>query len=253
MGRSGTEVTKQASDMIITDDNFTSIVAAVEEGRGIYANIRKTLQYLLATNTGELLLMALCLILGLPMPLLPIHLLWINLVTDGLPALSLATGPLERGLLRRPPRPATERMADRSFLFTVALTGMSTGLTSLATYAWALRAGSGDLARTYAFATIVLGQLLCAFSFLSEVQPVWRLKTGTNRRLGLTILGTLSMQIFLFHSTVAAHFFKTSPLSWRACLGLALVSLIPLAVLEIAKMVRVATTGKSQYSIVAVT
>jgi Ca2+-transporting ATPase len=92
MGRSGTEVTRQASDMVITDDNFASIVAAVEEGRGVYANIRKTLQYLLGTNTGELLFMALCLVLGFPIPLLPIHLLWINLVTDGLPALSLATG-----------------------------------------------------------------------------------------------------------------------------------------------------------------
>lgn len=83
MGRSGTEVTKQASDMVITDDNFTSIVAAVEEGRGIYDNIRKTLQYLLAGNTGELLLMTLCVLMALPVPLLPIHLLWINLVTDG--------------------------------------------------------------------------------------------------------------------------------------------------------------------------
>ena len=94
MGKSGTEVTKQASDIIVTDDNFASIVAAVEEGRGIYDNIRKTLQYLLAGNTGELLLMTVCVIIGLPMPLLPIHLLWINLVTDGLPALCLATDPI---------------------------------------------------------------------------------------------------------------------------------------------------------------
>ena len=84
MGRSGAEVTKQASDMIITDDNFATIVAAVEEGRGIYENIRKTLQYLLAGNTGELMLMTVCVVIGLPTPLLPIHLLWINLVTDGL-------------------------------------------------------------------------------------------------------------------------------------------------------------------------
>ncbi len=91
MGRSGTEVAKQASDMIVTDDNFASIVAAVEEGRGVYDNIRKTLQYLLAGNCGELLLMTACIGSGLPMPLLPIHLLWINLITDGLPALCLAT------------------------------------------------------------------------------------------------------------------------------------------------------------------
>jgi hypothetical protein len=102
---SGTEVTKQAADMIITDDNFATIVAAVEEGRGIYDNIRKTLQYLLAGNTGELLLMTVCVIIGLPTPLLPIHLLWINLVTDGLPALCLATDPIDPDVMKRQPRP----------------------------------------------------------------------------------------------------------------------------------------------------
>ena len=106
MGIKGTEVTKQASDMIITDDNFATIVAAVEEGRGIYDNIRKTLQYLLAGNTGELLLMTVCVVIGLPAPLLPIHLLWINLVTDGLPALCLATDPIDPDVMRRRPRPA---------------------------------------------------------------------------------------------------------------------------------------------------
>ena len=122
MGKSGTEVTKQASDMIITDDNFATIVAAVEEGRGIYDNIRKTLQYLLAGNTGELLLMTVCVIIGLPTPLLPIHLLWINLVTDGLPALCLATDPIDPDVMRRQPRPPSERLTNRSFLYTMFLT-----------------------------------------------------------------------------------------------------------------------------------
>ncbi len=107
MGRSGTEVTKQASDMIITDDNFATIVAAVEEGRGIDENIRKTLQYLLAGNSGELLLMTVCVAIGLPSPLLPIHLLWINLVTDGLPALCLATDPIDPDVMNRRPRGAS--------------------------------------------------------------------------------------------------------------------------------------------------
>ena len=105
MGRSGTEVTKQAADMIIPDDNFATIVAAVEEGRGIYANIRKTLQYLLAGNTGELLLMTVCVIIGLPMPLFAIHLLWINLVTDDLPALCLATDPVDPDVMKASPSP----------------------------------------------------------------------------------------------------------------------------------------------------
>ncbi len=90
--------------MVVTDDNFATIVAAVEEGRGIYDNIRKTLQYLLAGNTGELLLMTICVVIGLPAPLLPIHLLWINLVTDGLPALCLATDPIDPDVMKRHPR-----------------------------------------------------------------------------------------------------------------------------------------------------
>jgi len=124
MGRSGTEVTKQASDMILTDNDSASIVAAVEEGRGIYDNIRKTLQYLLAGNTAELLLMTACVVLGLPAPLLPIHLLWINLVTDGLPALCLATDPIDPDVMKHRPRPRAERIIDRGFLFRVTLAGV---------------------------------------------------------------------------------------------------------------------------------
>ena len=101
--------------MMITDDNFATIVAAVEEGRGIYDNIRKTLQYLLAGNCGELLLMTVCVVIGLPVPLLPIHLLWINLVTDGLPALCLATDPIDPDVMKEPPRARHERITDAAF------------------------------------------------------------------------------------------------------------------------------------------
>ena len=114
MGVTGTEVTKEAAAIIITDDNFASIVAAVEEGRGIYDNIAKTLAYLLGGNVGELAVMFVAALVGWPLPLLPIQLLWINLVTDGLPALALATDPIDPGVLTRPPRPpggATGRLA----------------------------------------------------------------------------------------------------------------------------------------------
>ncbi|MBC7541661.1 MAG: HAD-IC family P-type ATPase, partial [Candidatus Sericytochromatia bacterium] len=114
MGITGTEVTKAAADLIITDDNFATIVAAVEAGRGIYGNIRKTLQYLLSGNLAEVLVIAVAVMVGLPMPLVPIQLLWINLVTDGLPALAMATDPLEPGLMSEPPRSRTERLTDRS-------------------------------------------------------------------------------------------------------------------------------------------
>ena len=104
MGLTGTEVTKEAASIIITNDNFASIVAAVEEGRGIYDNIVKTLAYLLGGNAGELTIMFIAALIGWPLPLLPIQLLWINLVTDGLPALALATDPIDPGVLTRPPR-----------------------------------------------------------------------------------------------------------------------------------------------------
>lgn len=236
MGRSGTEVTKQASDMVITDDNFATIVAAIEEGRGVYANIRKTLEYLLATNAGELLFITFCLAVGMPLPLLPIHLLWINLVTDGLPALSLATSPLDRELLQHPPRPAPARLADRPFLLAVALTGFTIAVTAWAVYSFALRTEEQFVARTYAFGAIVFSQLFCAFGFLNENQPLLRqARTKDNSRLALTIIGTLVLQIALFRNNAASHFFKTSILSWENCLWLGLVSLVPLTAFEIAK------------------
>jgi Ca2+-transporting ATPase len=144
MGKSGTEVTKQAADMIITDDNFATIVAAVEEGRGIYDNIRKTLQYLLAGNTGELLLMTACVIIGLPTPLLPIHLLWINLVTDGLPALCLATDPIDPDVMKRHPRSQSERITSHGFLRTMALTGFLTAGVAFGVYYYMLQAGTTE-------------------------------------------------------------------------------------------------------------
>jgi magnesium-transporting ATPase (P-type) len=113
MGRTGSEVAREASDIVLTDDNFATIVAAIEEGRGIFQNIRKTLVYLLAGNAGELLLMLAAAALGLPLPLLPLHLLWINLVTDGLPALTLVSDPVSGDVMKRAPRSPDERDTDR--------------------------------------------------------------------------------------------------------------------------------------------
>ncbi|MDO9195724.1 cation-translocating P-type ATPase, partial [Rhodoferax sp.] len=136
MGITGTEVTKGAADIIITDDNFASIVAAVEEGRGIYDNIAKTLAYLLSGNTGELIVMLSAILLGWPLPLLPLHLLWINLVTDGLPALALATDPIDPGVLNRPPRRSNEALFNRDLLTLTLLTGLLTAGVTLGVFAY---------------------------------------------------------------------------------------------------------------------
>ncbi len=238
MGKSGTEVTKQASDMIITDDNFASIVAAVEEGRGIYDNIRKTLQYLLAGNTGELLLMTLCVVFGFPAPLLPIHLLWINLVTDGLPALCLATDPIDPDVMRRHPRQRSERITDRSFLRTMGLTGFLTAGVAFAVYLYVLKTGTTEAARTYAFSVLVFAELLRSFGGRSETKAVWRIPFFTNINLAIVVSISICLQVWSQHNAMLGRFLKSSSMPLPDCLGLLAIGALPLLVLEMVKVVR---------------
>lgn len=238
MGRAGTEVTKQAADMIITDDNFATIVAAVEQGRGIYDNIRKTLQYLLAGNTGELLLMTAGVIIGLPVPLLPIHLLWINLVTDGLPALCLATDRLDPDVMQRPPRRRSESITDRGFLRTMVGTGLLTAGVAFAVYYHALQTGSLEAARAAAFAVLVFAELLRSFGARSETKPVWRIGLFSNVNLVAVVAVSLGLQVWSQHNATLGRFLKTSYLSWSDCLGLLALGAIPLLVLEAVKAFR---------------
>jgi Ca2+-transporting ATPase len=236
MGKSGTEVTKQAADMIITDDNFATIVAAVEEGRGIYANIRKTLQYLLAGNTGELLLMTICVVVGLPTPLLPIHLLWINLVTDGLPALCLATDPIDPDVMKRHPRRRSERIANRSFLRTMAFTGFLTAGVAFGVYYYILRAGTTETARTYAFAVLVFAELLRSFGARSETKSVWRIPLLTNVNLVIVVAISFGLQVWSQHNATLGRFLRTSYMPFTDCLLLLAVGAIPLLALEMVKV-----------------
>ena len=238
MGRSGTEVTKQASDMIVTDDNFASIVAAVEEGRGIYDNIRKTLQYLLAGNCGELLLMTAAIVMGLPMPLLALHLLWINLVTDGLPALCLATDPIDADVMKQPPRSRNERITDGGFLGTMFFTGLLTASVSLAVYLYALKHENLEMARTHAFAALVFAELLRAFGARSETRPIWRMNLLSNLNLIAVVSISFSIQVWSHHNAMIAGFLKTSLMPLSECLMLLAVAAIPLIVLELMKLVR---------------
>ena len=238
MGKSGTEVTKQAADMIVTDDNFASIVAAVEEGRGIYDNIRKTLQYLLAGNTGELLLMTLCMVVGLPMPLLPIHLLWINLVTDGLPALCLATDPIDPDVMKRHPRPRSERIMNRGFLRAMCLTGLLTAGVAFAVYLYVLRTDTTEAARTSAFAVLVFAELLRSFGARSEIKPVWRISLFTNLNLVIVVAISFGLQVWSQHNAMLGRLLKTSSMPFAECLLLLAVGAVPLLVLELVKVVR---------------
>jgi Ca2+-transporting ATPase len=238
MGASGTEVTRQAADIVLTDDNFATIVAAVEEGRGVYDNIRKTLQYLLAGNTGELLLMAACVIIGLPTPLLPIHLLWINLVTDGLPALALAMDPIDPDVMTRHPRARGERITNPRFIRAMLLTGVLTAAVAMVVYWVMLQRATPEVARTWAFTVLVFAELLRAFGARSETRAVWRMSPLANRWLLLVVVTSLALQGLSHHNQALGRFLKTTPLSLADAALLFGVGAIPLAVLEIVKAVR---------------
>ncbi|MEO5713564.1 MAG: cation-translocating P-type ATPase [Luteolibacter sp.] len=238
MGKGGTEVTRQAADIIITDDNFATIVAAVEEGRGIYANIRKTLQYLLAGSTAELSFMMACVIIGLPTPLLPIHLLWINLVTDGLPALCLATDAIDPDVMKRGPRGRSESLTNPRFLRTMLLTGFLTAGVAFAVYRHVLLTGTLESARAAAFAVLVFAELLRAFGARSEIKPVWRISLLTNLNLVVVVTVSFGLQVWSQHSATLGGILKTSYMSFTDCLLLLAVGSIPLLVLELVKSIR---------------
>jgi P-type Ca2+ transporter type 2C len=238
MGKAGTEVTKQAADMIITDDNFATIVSAVEEGRGIYDNIRKTLEYLLAGNTGELMLMTLCVIIGLPAPLLPIHLLWINLVTDGLPALCLATDPIDPDVMKRGPRHRLERITDRHFLQTMFLTGFLTAGVAFVVYYYVLQTKNTGEARTASFTVLVFAELLRSFGARSETKPIWRIPLFANLNLVIVVATSFVLQFLIQHNAMLGQFLKTSFISWSDCLILLGIATIPTLVLEAMKVAR---------------
>ncbi|MFA6504800.1 MAG: cation-translocating P-type ATPase [Treponemataceae bacterium] len=244
MGKSGTEVTKQAADMIITDDNFASIIAAVEEGRGIFDNIRKTLQYLLAGNTGELLLMTACVIIGLPSPLLPIHLLWINLVTDGFPALCLATDSIDPEVMKRRPRSRSENIATPEFLRMMAFTGFLTAAVAFSVYYFMLQTQTEEIARTYAFAVLVFAELLRSFGVRSATKPVWRISLFSNFNLVIVVAVSFGLQVWSQHNAALGRFLRTTSMSFSDCFLLLAVGAIPLLILELVKVVAVGRAAK---------
>jgi Ca2+-transporting ATPase len=238
MGITGTEVTKQAADMVLADDNFSSIVAAIEEGRGVYYNIRKTLQYLLAGNAGELLVMILALAWGWPAPLLAVHLLWINLVTDGLPALVLASGRLDGSMMRHKPRPPGESLVNRPFIFGLLGTGFLTAGVSLFAFWIGLRSGGLELARSHAFDTLVFSEVLRALAYRSDEHPFWRLSFRSVAPLLLIVAFTIALQTACHEVPLMANALRLvpwNPASFALVLSLAFV---PLIVLEGKKLVR---------------
>ncbi len=238
MGRTGTEVTREAADIVLTDDNFASIVAAVEAGRGIFDNIRKTLVYLLSGNAAELSVMFVAAIIGLPLPLLPLHLLWINLVTDGLPALALVTEPTGPEVMQRPPRPPAEPILGHREWSAVALTGLMQTVVVLAVFVWALDARGLETARNLAFSVLVFGELLRAFAARDVDRPFWEVGVFTNLRLLGIVVVSMLVQLGIHHIPATQQLFQIGPLSLHECILSLALGCVPLIILECAKLLR---------------
>ncbi|MSR86399.1 calcium-translocating P-type ATPase, SERCA-type [Candidatus Woesearchaeota archaeon] len=203
MNMKGTDVSKDVSDLILLDDNFATIVAAVEEGRTIYANIRKFVQFLISANLGEVALVFVALLLGLPLPLLPLQLLWVNLVTDSFPALALGVDPAEKGIMQKKPRNSQESFFHRMGFFFFFSTLLSVAVT-LILFAWYLQYGDLGKARTVSLTALILFELFLVFACRSEERSVFSL--SSNWYLYGAVFLSLALQLVLIYSPIGVYF-----------------------------------------------
>jgi Ca2+-transporting ATPase len=212
MGITGTDVAKEAADMVLLDDNFATIVAAVEEGRTIYDNIRKFIKYTLTSNAGELLVMLLAPFLGMPLPLLPLQILWINLVTDGLPGLALTLESAERDAMRRPPYAPQESIFGRGLGRDILWVGLLMALVSLGVGYWGWSSGNPAW-QTMVFTTLVLSQLGNAMALRSERDSLFTIGLFSNPAMLGTVLVTFGLQLAAMYVPFLQTIFKTQALS----------------------------------------
>ena len=235
MGVTGTDVTKEAAAMTLTDDNFASIVAAVEEGRGVFGNIKKYLMYLLSSNIGEIGLMAGSALLGLPLPLTAVQILYVNLATDGLPALALSVDPPEKDLMKRKPRDPRTGIFTRPVVTLMVLGGLWSTLVNLGLFAWAMNSGrSIDEAMTMTFVSLVLIQFFKAYNFRSDRHSVLN-RPFENKWLNLAVGWETILLVLIIYLPFLHEAFSTYALplvDWLIVGGLA-VTVVP--VLEVAK------------------
>ncbi len=244
MGITGTDVAKGAADMILTDDNFTTIVHAVEQGRGIYANIKKSIQYLLSCNIGEVIIIFIATVFNFrPMPLVPIQLLWLNLVTDSLPALALGMEPVEAGIMKQKPRNPKDSIFAHGFAASMIFYGVLVGLITLLAYIlgeYVLSdpAVADGTANTMAFATLVFCELTRAFAVRSERMSVFQIGLLSNKTMNKAFIVGLVLQLAVLLIPVLQPVFHITTLTnieWLVVIGL---SLVPLVVSEITKVIK---------------
>ncbi|MBC7250439.1 MAG: cation-translocating P-type ATPase [Anaerolineae bacterium] len=221
MGITGTDVSKEAADMVLLDDNFATIVAAIEEGRTIYDNIRKFVRYTMSSNVGEIVVMLLAPLLGLPIPLTPLQILWVNLVTDGLPGLALGVEPAEPDTMRRPPHPPGESVLARGMWQYMLWVGTLLGLVSLSVQFWGYGTGSNSW-QTMVFTTLCLSQMGNALTIRSDKHSFFSIGIFSNPALIGAVLLTLVLQLAVIYLPFLQGIFKTvslTPQELAVCLG----------------------------------
>ena len=231
MGITGTDVTKEASAMILADDNFQSIILAIKEGRAIYDNIRKFIRYLLACNVGEVLTMFIAALAGLPLPLIPIQILWMNLITDGLPAIALGVDPGDEDIMERPPRNPREGIFARRLHIKIGFTGFLISICTLSVFVFALWLNPYNLvkARTLAFTTLVMAQLIFVFQCRSEYHSIFDIGIFTNKYLVAAVMISGVMHMFVIYHPWFQLIFQTISLSfddWMLILCFSAASLV---------------------------
>ncbi len=235
MGITGTDVSKEASAMTLTDDNFASIVAAVEEGRGIFGNIKKYLMYLLSSNIGEILLIASATLLGMPIPLETVQILYLNLATDGLPALALSVDPPEKDLMKRKPRSSRTGIFTRPVTILMVIGGIWLATVNLGLFAWALSTGrSPEEARTMTFVSVVLFEFFKAYNFRSDRNSVFK-QPFANKWLNLAIVWELTLLALIVYLPFLHAAFNTFSLPWEDVAIVLSLATTVIPVLEIAK------------------
>jgi P-type Ca2+ transporter type 2C len=237
MGITGTDVTKEAADMVLMDDNFATIVAAVEVGRTIYDNIRKFIKYTLTSNAGEIWVMLLGPLFGMPLPLLPLQILWINLVTDGLPGLAMAIEPTERDTMRRPPYPPNENIFARGMATHIVWVGLLMGVVSLGVGYWYWGAGN-PLWQTMVFTTITLSQMGHALAIRSDKFSLFQIGLLSNKALLGAVLLTFVLQLAVIYIPFLQEVFETRALPLPYLLLSLVFSVVVFIAVEIEKAIR---------------
>jgi Ca2+-transporting ATPase len=235
MGQKGTDVAREASDMVLMDDNFASIVRAVREGRRIFDNIRKFIKYTMTSNAGEVWTLFLAPFLGLPLPLVPVQILWINLVTDGLPGLAMSLEPQEKDIMQRPPRPPMESIFAHGMWQHILWVGLLIGGLSLGAQAWAWHGGS-DNWQTIVFTVLTFSQLVHALVIRSETRSLLSIGFFSNPKLLLAILLTVAMQLIVIYVPFFNDIFRTSPLEMHELLICFLLPLVVFVLVELEKL-----------------